>query len=90
MIYQNSVNDKTNVLYGNVFKYHIKPHYSQKRFTIDALTAEVKDVEDSVSKLDKNLKNCPADVKNQLKSFLQVSFHLYILSKNFFDKNYQP
>lgn len=44
---------------------------SASKFTIDALTAEVKDVEDSVSKLDKNLKNCPADVKNQLKSFLQ-------------------
>lgn len=41
------------------------------KFTIDALTAEVKDVKDSVSNLDKNLKNCPADVKSQLKSFLQ-------------------
>lgn len=55
---------------------------------MDALTAKVNDIKDSVSKLDKNLKNCPADVKNQLKTFLKVSYDLYILSKNFFDKNY--
>lgn len=41
------------------------------KFTMDALSADVKDIKDSVSKLDKDLKNCPADVKNQLKTFLQ-------------------
>lgn len=47
---------------------------------MDALTAEVNDIKDSVSKLDKNLKNCPADVKNQLKTFVQVSCDHYLLT----------
>lgn len=41
---------------------------------MDALTNEVKQTKTSVTKLHKDLADCPDDVKNQLKTFIQVSF----------------
>lgn len=43
-----------------------------ERFTVDALTAEVRQIKTSVTKLHKDLESCPDDVKNQLKTFIQV------------------
>lgn len=42
------------------------------RFTVDALTGEVRQVKTSVTKLRKDLDSCPDDVRNQLKTFIQV------------------
>lgn len=39
---------------------------------MDALTAEVRQIKTSVTKLHKDLESCPDDVKNQLKTFIQV------------------
>ncbi|XP_062592916.1 inverted formin-2-like, partial [Saccostrea cucullata] len=41
------------------------------RLTVDALTAEVKQLKTNVKKLHKDLETCPEDVKNQLKTFIQ-------------------
>lgn len=41
------------------------------KFTVDSLTAEVRQIKTSVTKLHKDLESCPDDVKNQLKTFIQ-------------------
>ncbi|XP_078330126.1 inverted formin-2-like [Crassostrea virginica] len=41
------------------------------KFTMTDLAAEVKELKTSVEELKKNLKNCPTDVQNQLKTFAQ-------------------